>query len=122
MITTLIVDDENDIRSLIRLVVETANHGLAVVGEAADGEEALRRWRSDSPVIIVLDNRMPGLTGIDVAKQILSEAPEQRIVLFSAHLDSDTMREARRIGIQRCLDKTQIAGLPDELLSLAPPA
>jgi|SRR5947209_254241 len=122
MITTLIVDDENDIRALIRLVVETADHGLEVVGEAADGNEAMARWRTDSPVVVILDNRMPGLSGIEVAEQILKEKPEQRIILFSAFLDSDTVQEARQLGIRRCLDKTMIARLPDELWALAAPA
>ena len=122
MITTLIVDDENDVRSLIRLVVETADNGLAVVGEAADGDEALDRWRTDRPVVVILDNRMPGLTGIEVAERILAEKPEQRIILFSAYLDSDTVKAARRVGINRCLEKTQITRLPSELWALAPPA
>ena len=119
MITTLIVDDETDIRTLIRLVLETADNGLQVVGEAGDGADALRQWRHDAPAIVVLDNRMPGLSGIEVAEQILKEKPEQRIILFSAHLDSDTQKEAQQIGIRRCLDKTQITRLPDELWALA---
>lgn len=122
MITALIVDDESDIRALIRMVVEAANNGLEVAGEAADGDEALRMWRSDQPVVVILDNRMPGLTGLEVAERILAEQPDQSIILFSAYLDEETVAHADRIGIRRCLDKMQIDRLPGELWALAPSA
>lgn len=122
MITALIVDDESDIRSLIRMTVEIANHGLGVSGEAADGDEALRMWRTDPPVIVILDNRMPGLTGLEVAERILAENPDQSIILFSAYLDAETVEQATRIGIKRCLDKTRIDRLPSEMWALAPTA
>jgi two-component system, chemotaxis family, chemotaxis protein CheY len=122
VITALIVDDERDIRAMIRMVVEVANHGLSVAGEAADGDEALAMWRSDPPVVMILDNRMPGLTGLEVAEQILAEKPDQSIILFSAYLDDETVSRAERIGIHRCLDKTQIDQLPGELWALAPSA
>ncbi len=119
MITALIVDDESDIRMLIRMIVETANNGLAVSGEAADGDEALQMWRSDHPVVVILDNRMPGLTGLEVAEQMLAEEPDQSIILFSAYLDTETINHASRIGIKRCLDKTRIDQLPGEMWALA---
>jgi len=122
LITTLIVDDEGDIRTLVRLVVEAADNGLQVVGEAADGTEALDRWHEHHPTVVVLDNRMPGLTGLQVAERILAESAEQSIILFSAYLDDELVGEARRVGIRRVLDKTQIDRLPQELWAMAEPA
>jgi CheY-like chemotaxis protein len=119
MITMLIVDDESDVRALVRLVVEMANNGLEVSGEAADGPEALERWRADPPVVVILDNRMPGMSGLEVAKQMLAENPHQKIILFTAFLDRETTEEARRVGVVRCLEKTAIAQLPGTLWSLA---
>ena len=119
MITALIVDDESDIRLLVRMIVETANHGLGVSGEAADGKEALKMWRANPPVVVILDNRMPGLTGLEVAEQILAEKPDQAIILFSAYLDRETIDHASRIGVKRCLDKTRIDQLPGEMWALA---
>lgn len=121
MIATLIVDDEDDVRSLVRMVVEAANEGLYVSGEAANGHEALQRWREERPSAVVLDQRMPGMTGLEVAGHILAEDPEQAIILFSAFLDRSTRDEARRLGVRVCLDKTQVARLPEELWALAPP-
>jgi YesN/AraC family two-component response regulator len=75
MTTILIVDDELDIRKLIRVVIEVANAGFTVVGEAVDGPDALRVWHDLNgppvPDVIILDNRMPQLTGLEVARQIL---------------------------------------------------
>ena len=119
-IPTLIVDDEEDVRSLVRMVVEAANEGLMVSGEAANGDEALEQWRTERPAAVVLDQRMPGMSGLEVAQHILAEDPTQPIILFSAFLDQTTREEARRLGIRVCLDKTQVARLPEELWALAP--
>ena len=116
MTTMLIVDDEMDMRMLVRVVIEMANHGLSIVGEASDGDEALRVWRDlDGPPIpdvVILDNRMPGLTGIEVAEQILSERPGQLIVLYSAVLDDEVRAQADEIGIARCVSKEDLDRLP----------
>lgn len=122
MIPTLIVDDEEDVRSLVRMVLEAANEGLVVSGEAADGAEALERWREERPVAVVLDQRMPGMSGLEVAQHMLAENPQQAIILFSAFLDRATRDEARRLGVRTCLDKTQVARLPEELWAIEPPA
>ena len=116
MTTTLIVDDELDMRTLVRLIIELANDGLSVAGEAADGEEALALWRSLKPPpvpdVLILDNRMPGLSGLDVAREILAELPSQVVILFSAHLDDDLRAAAATIGIRACVDKRDIRDLP----------
>ena len=122
MIPTLIVDDEEDVRSLVRLVVEAANEGLYVSGEAADGEEAIEHWREHRPVAVILDQRMPGMSGLEVARHMLAEKPDQGIILFSAFLDRNTREAAQEIGVRVCLDKTQVSRLPEELWALAPPA
>ncbi len=119
MTTTLIVDDELDMRTLIRLVIELANDGLSVAGEAADGEEALAVWRSLDPPpvpdVMILDNRMPGLSGLDVARQVLGELPGQAVILFSAHLDDNIRAEAAEIGISACVAKRDIKDLPSTI-------
>ena len=109
-------------RFLVRAVIEAANHGLSVSGEACDGAEALERWRADRPEVVVLDHRMPDMTGLEVAEKILAEHPEQQIVLFSAYLDDDTAAAARSLGVHACLAKTEYGRLPETLWRLARPA
>lgn len=116
MTTMLIVDDEMDMRMLVRVIMEMANNGLSIVGEAANGAEALQVWRDLNgppvPDVVILDNRMPGLTGLEVAKQILQERPGQIIVLFSAFLDKEVRAAAAELGIARCVSKEELDQLP----------
>ena len=120
--TILIVDDEVDMRMLVRVAIGLANHGLTVVGEAADGIEALSAWRAldgpPAPDVVLLDNRMPHLSGIDAAEQILTERPDQLIVLYSAFLDDQTRRDAAAVGIVRCLSKDDLDQLPEIIREL----
>ena len=111
----LIVDDEEDMRALVRATIEVANEGLTVAAEAADGETAVSIVREQHPEVVVLDQRMPGVTGLETARRILEEHPEQAIVLFSAYLDGDVVRAAQRMGVRMCLAKDNIRQLPDAL-------
>jgi CheY-like chemotaxis protein len=112
--TVFVVDDEPELRVLARVFLERG--GFEVVEEAEDGHQALERFRDldppPTPSVVLLDNRMPGLTGLEVAEQMLSLHPEQVIVLFSAHLEHGIEERARTIGIARCVSKTKISGLP----------
>lgn len=123
MTTILIVDDEVDMRFLVRTVIEVADHGLRVVGEAADGPEAIEKWRElngpPEPDVVILDNRMPGLSGLDVARLILDERPGQILVLYSAFLDEAVRAEAAELGIAACVAKGEVDRLPDLVRSLA---
>jgi DNA-binding NarL/FixJ family response regulator len=116
LITTLIVDDELDMRTIVRVVLELANGGIEVVGEAADGFEALARYEEldppPDPQVVILDNRMPNLNGLDTAREILKRRPEQIVVLYSAFLNDAVRREAAEIGIRACVSKNEVDALP----------
>lgn len=103
----LIVDDEDDMRALLREMITIANDGLSVAGEAVDGDEALRRWREDRPDVVLLDQRMPGLSGLETAERMLSESPNQAVVLFTAYLDSDIQQAAENVGVRACVSKNE---------------
>ena len=121
--TILVVDDDADMRFLARSVLEGS--GIEVAAEAADGAEALAKLDEldppPVPTVVLLDNQMPGLTGLEVAEQILRERPEQLIVLFSAHLDSAVEEEARTIGISACVSKMEASRLPQIMRELLEP-
>lgn len=114
-ITVLVVDDEEDIRLLVTIVLRAA--GLEVVDEAADGPRALAAIDAldapETPTVVLLDNRMPGLSGMEVAAQVLAREPRQKIVLFSAHLDDATRKAAAALGVSACVGKTDASKLPE---------
>ena len=103
---TLIVDDEVDVRLLVQLLINRENHGLHVVGEAASGEQALQMRRDLDVDVVVLDHRMPGLSGIETATRMLAEAPHLPIVLYSAFTDDRILAEAREVGVRDCVSKS----------------
>src|SRR5688572_25924327 len=116
MATVLIVDDEIDVRMLLRTVLEFGDDGLAIVGEASDGLEAISVWHElhgqHVPDVVVLDHRIPGPTGLEVAAQILAEAPDQVVVLLSAFLDDKVCHEASGLGVAACVTKEAVPTLP----------
>jgi YesN/AraC family two-component response regulator len=111
----LVVDDESDIRVLIEAVIARANEGLKVVGKATNGVEAIEQWRQTDPDVILLDQQMPHMTGLETAEAILAEQPDQRIILYSAYLDDDTHRKASELGIRACVPKGDLSRIPEAL-------
>ena len=113
----LVADDEEDMRVLVRTVINRANHGLLVEAEVENGLDAVEQWRQTRPDVVLLDQRMPGLTGLEAAEQILEEHPTQTIVLFSAFLNDVIRSAADRIGIRACVSKENVFSLPETLWS-----
>lgn len=117
-IGAFIVDDEPDLRLLVRMGIELRNEGLFVVGEAASGTAALEMIDEADPAVVVLDQMMPGIDGLETAARILDRRPEQKIVLFSAFLDDEIRRSALERGVSACVPKQRLKELPDILLDL----
>jgi DNA-binding NarL/FixJ family response regulator len=69
--------------------------------------------------VVILDNRMPGLTGIEVAEQILAERPEQIVILYSAFVDPAVRQESVRLGVAACVSKGDHRALPELVRRLA---
>lgn len=118
-IRTLIVDDQDDIRLLLRTVIDLANDGLAVVAEASSGTEALTQADACDPSVVVIDEMMPEMSGLETARRLLARRPGQILVLCSAYLDEKIRQKAREVGINACLAKDHVHDLPDLLRVLA---
>ena len=81
-LTVLIVDDHAAFRASARALLEA--EGLDVIGEAADGAQALRAVAELEPAIVVLDVQLPGLDGIEIANQLASGRDPPAVVLVSS--------------------------------------
>lgn len=117
-ITTLIVDDQQDIRLLLRILIDAANDGLTVVGEAASGAEAIAQVERIEPVVVVFDEMMPEMSGVEAAARIRRLRPAQLMVLCTAYLDERVIERARDAGLDAWLAKQDVAELPDLIRSL----
>lgn len=85
----LIVDDESFFRKVLRDLLEKI--GFTVVGEAADGAEAVEKYRALRPHIVIMDIYMPDMNGIDATKAMVALDKNARVLVASASdFDSDT--------------------------------
>ncbi len=96
-ITVLIVDDHPFFRQGLREVLN-AEPDLQVVGEASDGEEALRLARELSPRVVLMDINLPTINGLQVARQLRHDVPNARSVILTAYDDDEQVFHAIRAG------------------------
>lgn len=93
----LIADDHPLVRSGMRALL-TVEEDLEVVGEAATGEEAVTLAAALQPEVIVMDLRMPGISGIEATRRILQASPSIRILVVTLFEDDDSVFAALRAG------------------------
>jgi len=117
-VRVLIVDDEPDLRLLLRTML-SLDPRIEIAGEAGDGGRGLELYRELRPDVLVLDQRMPVLEGLEVAAQVLAEDPAQLIVLISAYLDDAMRSEANVLGVRSIMGKQHIEEIGAEILRLA---
>lgn len=104
-ITVLVVDDHTLFRrGLIALLGQ--EDGVEVVGEAADASEALRAAQRLQPDLILLDNHMPGMRGVDLLPELRQSVPASRVLMLTVSEDEQDLSEALRNGAQGYLLKT----------------
>lgn len=98
MITVLLADDDVLVRQGLRVLVESAAD-LAVVAEAADGEEAVSLAASTRPDVVLMDVRMPGYDGISATREITSwEPPRPRVLVLTTFDLDDIVHDALQAG------------------------
>lgn len=96
-IRVLIVDDHSVVREGLRAFLQLQD-GLEVVGEAADGEEAIEAASRLRPDVILMDLVMPRLGGVAAMRRLREEVPEARVIVLTSFLDDDKLLPALRAG------------------------
>lgn len=100
----LVADDHAIVRDGLSLIIG-AIPNVEIVGEAADGKEAMARFRSLEPDLMVLDLRMPEADGLDVVRTLLSERPDARILIVTTYDTDEDIYNSLKAGAKGYLLK-----------------
>lgn len=99
----LVVEDTEHVRKMLLDILEL--HGFEIVGDAESGAEALQRVEAADPDVVVLDYMMPEMDGLEVARRIREDRPDQQVILYSAYIDEELERGAKDAGVAVCVPK-----------------
>ena len=100
----LLADDHVVMRSGLRLLLERQPN-LQVVGEAADGQEAVRLAAAEKPEVVIMDIAMPHLNGVEATRQIVLRNPETAVIILSMHSDESYVLRSLKAGARAYLLK-----------------
>ncbi len=106
----LVVDDDERFRLAVRALLET-DRRVIVVGEAADGKQAVAAANALSPDVILMDLDMPGLDGYEAISQLAGQISSPPVIVLTGSNDPLAVERALRAGAARYLLKSQIADL-----------
>lgn len=100
----LLADDLDHVRSILRIRLELEDE-FRVVAEACDGERAVQLASVHQPDVVILDNRMPVLSGLEAIPLVKQVAPQARVVMFSS--DNDLEHDALAAGADAFVNKSE---------------
>lgn len=105
-VRVLLAEDHDLVRrSIAELIAEDPE--LELVGEAANGEEAIVLAHERHPDVLVMDLSLPGISGIEATRQLTREAPETRIIAFSIHAEQEVSEALQDAGASAFVSKAQ---------------
>ncbi|WP_123041128.1 response regulator transcription factor [Cohnella candidum] len=119
----LAVEDESIVRVGLRYMIEWEQFGIRWKAEASNGEEALRLLDADDIHIVMTDIRMPGMDGLELAKQIKSRKPAVQIIFLSSYDNFSYAKEALRIGAvdylhKPTMDEDEVSGVLRKVIEI----
>lgn len=106
-IQVLLADDHQIVRQSLKVLLE--KEGLKIIGEASNGQEAVRIAESLHPDVAVLDVSMAVLNGIDAAKEIQKVSPQTKTIFLTVHDEDPYLLDALRVGAKGYVVKTHAA-------------
>lgn len=113
----LIVDDSERVRASIRHFLE-GHPELKVCGEAVDGLDALEKALQLSPDLIILDLQMPGMDGLQAARELRTMEISVPIILFTMYAEAVPLQDAVAAGVNAVVSKTNPAALRQHIENL----
>ena len=103
-IRVVLADDSDEVRTMLRMALEIDGR-FEVVGEAADGEQAVGAVKDLRPDAIFLDLMMPEVSGLEAIPRIRAECPDTKIVVLSVAAMHPSSADARRLGAAAVIQK-----------------
>jgi DNA-binding NarL/FixJ family response regulator len=104
VIRVLLVDDQTLIRQGIRLLLEIETD-IQVVGQAADGREAVEQVEALHPDVVLMDVRMPGMDGVEATRQLAVRFPDAKVIILTTFEDDEIVFDALKAGARGYLLK-----------------
>lgn len=101
----LIIDDEPNVRAGIKMLIPWKDCGFEVIGEAEDGQEGLMKILSLQPELVLIDIRMPGLSGLEVVGQARSSGYQGKFIITTGYSDFPCAQKAISLGVSTYLLK-----------------
>jgi len=106
-ITVLLVDDHSLVRRGFRRILEDEKD-MDVVGEAGDGETAVKLAKELHPRVVVMDCALPGMNGLQATREIMEDSPEANVLMLSMHSESTWVRQAIEAGAKGYMLKSAL--------------
>lgn len=104
MLRILIVDDSTPVRRALRTCLELTPD-WEVCGEAESGQAGIEMVRSSKPDVVLLDYAMPGMNGLEAARQIAADAPGSVMLLFTMYASEQLSELAQSVGVREVISK-----------------
>lgn len=117
-VTVLVADDNDDVRMVIKRLLDRPDSGFRVVGESTGGQQTLDLCERLHPDVVVIDRRMPEMDGFACIRALREVDPAQKVLLVSAEVGPDVRSAAAELGVP-WLEKSELRELPARLTELA---
>lgn len=104
----LVVDDHESVRRGVCAILGS-REDIELCGEAADGSEAIEKFRSIKPDLIVMDISMPVMDGLSASREIRKISPDTAIIVLSMHDSNQLIENAKQLGLRGYVKKSEAA-------------
>ena len=109
-VRVLIADDHQVVREGLQMILAESDGEIVVVGEASDGDEAVRLAKSVNPDVVLMDLSMPRVDGLEATRRMREAGISARVLILTSFADGDGVRDAVRAGVTGYLMKDVLKG------------
>ena len=109
-VRVLIADDHQVVREGLQMILAESDGEIVVVGEASDGDEAVRLAKSVNPDVVLMDLSMPRVDGLEATRRLREAGVSSRVLILTSFADGQAVRDAVRAGVTGYLMKDVVKG------------